>query len=216
MARELIHRLQGMRRAAGFDIADHIVTYYSGTEALAEVGLDVIEITSDSPSAFDTIEALRSRFSADLLVGAGTVLSVEQARGAVQAGAEFVVAPNTDPDVIGFCRDMRVAVMPGVLTPSEIVHASELGAEFVKVFPARAVGTSYITDVLAPLPDLRLVPTGGVSPDNAEAYLRAGAFAVGIGSAVVNSELAAAGDWAGIGRKARRLSESIAAAKYEE
>lgn len=182
-------------------------------DAVIEGGIDVLEVTTDSPSAFDSIAAIRDRVGDSALVGAGTVIHATAAIQAVDAGAQFVVAPNTEADVIKICDRLDLPVMPGALTPTEITAAAALGADIVKVFPARIGGPKYIADVLAPLRGFRLLPTGGVSPDNAGDYIRAGAFAVGIGSALITSDLVEARDWSGITAAARRLADGIAAAR---
>ncbi len=182
-------------------------------EAVLEGGMDVVEVTTDSASAFATIGEIRERVGDRALVGAGTVIHAAAAIQAIDAGAQFVVAPNTDEDVIKVCDRLDVPAMPGGFTPTEITRAAELGADVVKVFPARLGGPKYISDVLAPLRGFRLLPTGGVSPDNAGEYIRAGAFAVGIGSALVGSELVEGRDWPGITAAARRLADGIAAAR---
>ena len=183
---------------------------FSVVEAVLKAGLDVVEITADSPSACETIAALKARFAPHALVGAGTVLSAVAAHDAMDAGAEFVVAPNTDPAVVSACLARGRLVMPGAMTPTEIVAAAALGAPIIKVFPARQLGPSYFSDILAPLKGFRLVPTGGVSARNAADFLRAGAFAVGVGGSLVARARIEAEDWRGIEDEARALASAIA------
>ena len=140
-----------------------------------------------------------------VVFGVGSVLDTEAARAAVDAGARFVVSPVCRTALIDACHGRDVVVMPAGLTPTEILTAFEAGADFVKVFPAGAVGTSFIRDIKGPLPDVRLVPTGGIGIDNAAEWLRAGASAVGVGSALVDRNAVAAGDFQALTIAARRL-----------
>lgn len=154
--------------------------------ALRSAGIDVIEITLDSPDAFGTIRALRAH-DGHLTVGAGTVRSDELARQAVEAGAQFLVTPGLDERVTVVGAQLKVPVILGALTPTEISVALDLGAELVKVFPAATLGPGYIQQVLAPLHDARLVPTGGITPSNAGEYIAGGAVAVGVGGALLGA-----------------------------
>ena len=142
-----------------------------------ELGLRVIEVTLDSPSALDAIHALRAR--ADVTVLAGTVRTGDEARGAIDAGAEAIVGPAFVPEVGAVCRELGVPWIPGALTPTELEAAWRAGAALVKLFPGRLGGPQYVRDVLAPLADLRLIVTGGIDTTNALEFLRAGAIAVG-------------------------------------
>ncbi len=154
--------------------------------ALREGGLSVLEITMTVPDALSLIaEVVRS--APDALVGAGTVLDAPTARACIAAGARFIVSPGTDADTIQACREADVAVLPGALTPTEVVNAWRQGADLVKVFPANAVGgAGYIKSLKAPLPQIGLVPTGGVNLQTAKDYLRAGAAALGVGADLVD------------------------------
>ena len=143
----------------------------------------------------------------------GSVVEVAQADAAIGAGARFVVGPATVPEVVTHCVGKGVPVMPGVYTPSEILAASRLGAEVVKVFPADGLGPKYIKNVLAPLPWLKLMPTGGVTPENAGEWIAAGASVLGLGSALVNPGVVAKGDWAEITRRAKTLMDNIKTAR---
>jgi 2-dehydro-3-deoxyphosphogluconate aldolase/(4S)-4-hydroxy-2-oxoglutarate aldolase len=176
--------------------------------ALAAGGIRILELTLTTPNALQTIEALRAG-SQDVVVGAGSVLTESDARNAIDAGAQFVVGPVVNERVIALADSSGVAVMPGAFTPTEIQRAHELGADVVKVFPADVLGMQYFRSVLAPMPHLRLMPTGGVSLDNAGDWLRAGAWAVGVGSALVDQAAVEAGDFATLTRNAKRLMESI-------
>ena len=183
--------------------------------ALVAGGIDVFEVTMGTPNALDVIRDVRAAFGDAVAVGAGTVLDPETARLAVSAGAQFVVAPNLNPELIRFCRRYSVPVLPGAFTPTEIVAAWEAGADLVKVFPVRAVGPSYLRDVLAPLPQIRLVAVGGVTLENAGDFIRAGATAVGIGGELLSPELIRAGRFTELEARARALAEAIAAARTQ-
>ena len=152
-------------------------------DALRTGGIRVFEITANGPSAFSAITALRQRFAPqDLLIGAGTILDLEQAGRAVEAGAQFVVMPHFDAAIVEWAAARDVPVFPGAFTPTEILAAWRAGAAAVKLFPASAVGPTFVREMRGPLPDIPLIPTGGVTLENAPAFLAAGAVAVGIGS----------------------------------
>ena len=164
--------------------------------AYADAGLKAIELTTSIPDWETVLSEARRLEGHDVCVGLGTVTSSEIARQAVDLGAEFIVSPVFIPDVVSSCRVMGVPVMPGVLTPTEVYQAVAAGADMVKVFPVSAIGgPAYIRALLAPMPDLKLVPTGGVKPENAADYLRAGAVAVGMGSNLAPREALEARDW---------------------
>lgn len=153
--------------------------------ALAAGGVTALEITMTVPRAADVIAALRVALPADVLVGAGTVIDAVTASAVIDAGAAFVVSPVFKPAVVELCHREGVAAMPGCFTPTEILTAWEAGADVVKVFPAASLGPGFIKDVRAPLPQVRLMPTGGVTRENAGAWIRAGAIAIGVGTALV-------------------------------
>jgi 2-dehydro-3-deoxyphosphogluconate aldolase / (4S)-4-hydroxy-2-oxoglutarate aldolase len=156
-------------------------------DAIRAGGISVLEITMTVPGALGVIEEVSTRYGAEALVGAGTVLDAGTARACILAGARFVVSPSLDLETIAVCREHGVAVMPGGLTPTEVVHAWSSGADFVKVFPAGAVGgANYIKSLKAPLPQIELVPTGGVSLLTAADFIKAGASALGVGSDLVD------------------------------
>lgn len=182
-------------------------------EALNAGGIDIFEVTMSVPGALDVMRQVSERFGTEIVVGAGTVLDGETARAAILAGAEFIVSPTLSQDVITVARRYGKVVVPGALTPTEILTAWEAGADIVKVFPARQGGPRYLKDMLAPLPQLRLMPTGGVSLENAVEYVRAGAVAVGIGSALVDKQLLAEGRLEELTERAHQLVSSIQAAK---
>jgi 2-dehydro-3-deoxyphosphogluconate aldolase/(4S)-4-hydroxy-2-oxoglutarate aldolase len=183
-------------------------------EAVCEGGIDVIELTMTVPGAVSLITQLRSRFGEAVVVGAGTVLDAETASACIEAGAQFVVSPILDPATVSYCRTRRVPVMPGALTPTEIVRAIHAGADLVKVFPCGAVGgASYIRSLKAPLRDARLVPTGGVSLQTVGDFIRAGASAVGVGTELVDIGLIANGQAAAVTETSRRFVNAVKQAR---
>jgi 2-dehydro-3-deoxyphosphogluconate aldolase / (4S)-4-hydroxy-2-oxoglutarate aldolase len=152
-------------------------------DAIREGGISIVEITMTVPGAIEVIAQLAERYGDDALVGAGTVLDSDTAKACIASGARFVVSPALNLETIACCRERDVVVMPGALTPTEVVHAWNAGADFVKVFPAGAVGgPGYIKALKAPLPHIELVPTGGVSLKTAADFIKAGAAALGVGA----------------------------------
>ena len=154
-------------------------------KALVDGGVMVAEITMTVPHAIDVLREVRQALGDRLLLGAGTVLDAETARAVILAGAEFIVAPTLNCDVIRLCRRYDKLVMPGAFTPTEILSAWEAGADIVKVFPADVVGPAFFKAVRAPLPQIKLMPTGGVDLTTAADFLRAGACCLGVGSQLV-------------------------------
>ncbi|MDX6383136.1 MAG: 2-dehydro-3-deoxyphosphogluconate aldolase / (4S)-4-hydroxy-2-oxoglutarate aldolase [Blastocatellia bacterium] len=155
--------------------------------ALKAGGLDVLEVTMTVPGAIGVIQSLVNEYGDETLVGAGTVLDPETAQACVDAGAKFIVSPALNEETIEFCRKHDVAVFPGALTPTEVVRAWNAGADAVKVFPAGAVGgASYLKALKAPLPQIELIPTGGVSLKTAADFIKAGAMALGVGNDLVD------------------------------
>jgi 2-dehydro-3-deoxyphosphogluconate aldolase/(4S)-4-hydroxy-2-oxoglutarate aldolase len=179
-------------------------------DAIREGGLRVIEVTMTTPGALSTIEQAVSKYGEDVLFGAGTVLDTESARAAILAGAQFVVSPSYKPALVEICRRYSVPVMPGAYTPTEILTAWECGADMVKVFPASVGGPGLIKALKAPLPQVELVPVGGVNLDTAADFIRAGAAAVGVGSALINQKLLESRDFAALTERARRFVEEVA------
>lgn len=179
------------------------------TEAIRLGGVKAIEITMTVPDALDVIRTMAQKKAPDVLIGAGTVLNAETAVAAVRAGADFLVSPITNFDMIKACRKLDKFVAPGALTPTEIVAAWESGADVVKVFPATSVGPKYFKDLKGPLPQIRLMPTGGVSLENAKDFLDSGACCVAIGTALLDKKAIAQNDWNVLTQKARQLVESL-------
>ena len=161
-------------------------------QALAAGGVTVLEFTLTGRGAMEAVSATRRALGDAVCVGVGTVLTSEEAEAAIDAGAQFTVTPALRRQVIATCIKRQTLILCGGLTPTELLEAHEAGAELVKVFPARLGGPKFIKDILAPMPFLKLVPTGGVSPENAWDYLAAGAVAVGIGGNLVSNKLVAA------------------------
>jgi 2-dehydro-3-deoxyphosphogluconate aldolase/(4S)-4-hydroxy-2-oxoglutarate aldolase len=178
-------------------------------EALAAGGITVAEVTFTVPNALDVIRAAKKQLGDRILLGAGTVLDSETARAALLAGAEFIVAPNTNPDVIKVCRRYDKLVMPGAFTPTEVVTAWEAGADIVKVFPADVVGPAFFKALRGPLPQVKLMPTGGVDLNTAADFLKAGAVCLGVGGQLVDPKLVAAGDFARITQTAKQYVEIV-------
>ena len=178
-------------------------------KALADGGVTVAEVTFTVPNALDVIRAAKQQVGDRVLLGAGTVLDTETCRAAFLAGAEFVVAPSLNLDVIRMCRRYDKLVMPGAFTPTEVVTAWEAGADVVKVFPADVVGPAFFKALRGPLPQVKLMPTGGVDLTTAGEFLKAGAVCLGVGGQLVDPKLVAAGDYAGITRLARQYVEVV-------
>jgi 2-dehydro-3-deoxyphosphogluconate aldolase/(4S)-4-hydroxy-2-oxoglutarate aldolase len=178
-------------------------------EAIKKGGVCAIEITMTTPSALEIITEMAKRRSSGTLIGAGTVLDAATAEAVIRAGAEFVVSPITNFDMIAICRRNDTFVAPGAFSPTEIVSAWEKGADVVKVFPATSVGPKYFQDIKGPLPQVRLMPTGGVSIENAREFIRCGACCVAIGTALLDKKAIAAEDWTALTDKAKALVESL-------
>jgi 2-dehydro-3-deoxyphosphogluconate aldolase/(4S)-4-hydroxy-2-oxoglutarate aldolase len=182
-------------------------------DALAAGGVKALEVTMTVPRAIELIGEIAPTLPPDFVIGAGTVVDPDTAHAAILAGARFIVGPVLRPAVIDVCHRYDVAVMPGCFSPTEILTAWEAGADVVKVFPATALGPSYFKDIRGPLPQLKLMPTGGVSLENAGDWIRAGAVAIGVGTALVDAKMVAAGDFAAISDRAARFVEAVRAAR---
>ena len=178
-------------------------------DALAAGGITALEVTMTVPGAIELIGEIAPALPDGFLVGAGTVVDPETARAAVQAGARFIVGPVFRPAVIEVSHASGAAAMPGCFSPTEILAAWDAGADVVKVFPATALGPGYFKDLRGPLPHVKLMPTGGVSLENAGDWIRAGAIAIGVGGALVDPKLVASGDYAAITDRAKRLVERV-------
>jgi 2-dehydro-3-deoxyphosphogluconate aldolase/(4S)-4-hydroxy-2-oxoglutarate aldolase len=179
------------------------------TDALKKGGVKALEITMTVPGALGIIKKLAETKPEGVLVGAGTVFDAETAVAAIWSGADFIVSPIAEPGMIAACRAHHTFVAPGAFTPSEIIAAWDRGADVVKVFPATSVGPQYFRDLKGPFPQVKLMPTGGVTLENARSFIEAGACAVGIGTALLDKKVIEAGDWGALTEKARRLIESL-------
>jgi 2-dehydro-3-deoxyphosphogluconate aldolase/(4S)-4-hydroxy-2-oxoglutarate aldolase len=182
-------------------------------QALSEGGVPVVEITMTVPDAIDVIRHVRNELGERVLLGAGTILDPETGRAAMLAGAEFLVAPTVNPDVIRLCRRYDKVVMPGAFTPTEVLTAWEAGADVVKVFPAEVVGPAYFKALRGPLPHVRLMPTGGVDLNTAGEFLRAGACCLGIGGQLVEPKAVASGDFDRLRTLARQYADIVRQAR---
>lgn len=187
-------------------------------EAIREGGITAVEVTMTTPGALEVIEAVARRMSDDeeFLLGVGSVVDPETVRRAVNAGARFVVSPIFKEEIVEASHRYGVPALPGAFSPTEIQAAHEAGADLVKVFHASTLGKGYCSSVLAPLPHLQLVPTGGVTLSGAGDWIRAGAAAVGVGSSLLDKEAIAEGNFEQLTENARTLRQSIDAARAEE
>ena len=195
-------------RASSADDAMKIV------DAIKDGGINIIEITMTVPNAIGVMEAVAKRFEGDVLLGAGTVLDAETARTSILAGAEFVVSPCLNDDLIKICKRYAKIVIPGAMTPTEILKAWEMGADIVKVFPAGNLGgPEYIRAIKAPLPQILLNPTGGVNLKNAGEFIKAGATVISVGSALVDKKAVSEGRFEVLTEKTRQFIEEIKKAR---
>ena len=206
---EIIQRIRDIGiipvvRASSADEAIQVV------EAIRAGGVSLLEITMTVPGAVQVIETLTKMFGDEAIVGAGTVLDPKTARACINAGAKFIVSPALNLETIAYCREQDVPVMPGALTPTEIVTAWNAGADFVKVFPCGAMGgASYIKSLKAPLPQIELVPTGGVTLSTAASFIQAGSAAIGVGADLVDVEAIRAGHTHKVTEAARAYVEVV-------
>lgn len=185
-------------------------------DAIRAGGVPIIEITMTIPNAVEVIRAVSERYGDDVIVGAGTVLDPETARACILAGARFVVSPSLNLPTIEICRRYSVVVVPGALTPTEVVTAWQAGADVVKVFPCSAVGgASYLKALKGPLPQIDLIPTGGVSLATAADFIRVGAFALGVGGDLVDLKSIRAGNAGKVTDAAKAYIEIVRTARGE-
>ncbi len=177
-------------------------------EALKEGGIQCIEVTMTTPGALQTLEEIRNTME-DVLFGAGTVLDSETARQCILSGAQFLVTPSLNWGVVEMAHRYDIPIIPGALTPTEILSAWERGAEVVKVFPASSLGPQYIKELKGPFPQIRLCPTGGIHLDNVEAFLKAGATCVGVGGSLVKSQFIQEEKWDELRKTAEEFSKRV-------
>jgi 2-dehydro-3-deoxyphosphogluconate aldolase/(4S)-4-hydroxy-2-oxoglutarate aldolase len=181
--------------------------------AIAKGGVKPIEVTMTVPGAIDAIKEFKGAMKDEVLVGAGTVLDPETARAVILAGAEFVVSPTLNLEVIKVCRRYSKLVIPGTFTPTEILTAWEAGADIVKVFPATVGGPQYLKDIRGPLPQIRLCPTGGVNLENTPDFIRAGAVAVAAGTSLVDKKAVNQKNYDLITENAKKFIEAVKLAR---
>lgn len=193
--------------------ADDSTQLVDCARALLEGGVCAMEVTMTTPDAFQVVKDVVATFGDQILIGVGSVLDAETARAAILAGARFLVTPVTRLDVIATCRRYAIPVICGAYTPTEALAAHEAGADFIKIFPADIGGPAYIRALKAPMPQLRLIPTGGVDVDTAGAFIAAGSDAVAAGSSLVTKEILRNRDWRMLTVTAGRMVASVAAAR---
>ena len=208
----IIHRLlePGIIAIIRADSSDQLL---QAAEALLAGGITAMEVTMTTPNALQVIGDVTARFGDKLLMGVGSVLDSETCRAAILAGAEFVVTPVAKPDVIRLANRYGKPIAAGAFTPTEALMAHESGADFIKLFPAEFAGPAYIKSVLAPLPMLQIIPTGGVTPDTAAEFLSAGCVALGAGSALVTKEILNKRDWPALKARAAAFVKAVKEAR---
>jgi len=193
--------------------ADSPAQLLDAARAMADGGVTAMEVTMTTPGALDVVREVVAALGGRVAMGAGSVLDEATARLAILAGAEFIVTPVLRLDVIAACRRYGKPVIAGAYTPTEALAAQEAGADFVKLFPAETLGLKYIKALLAPLPQLRIIPTGGIDQDNCGDFLRAGCAAVAAGGSLAGKETLQKRDWQGLTHAARRFVEAMHAAR---
>lgn len=203
LQRVLDHKIVAVIRAENGDLLVDVA------ESLLAGGVEVMEVTFTVPRATRVLEKVADRIGSRILLGAGTVLDSETCRAAILAGAEFIVSPAVNIEVIELCKRYSKPVMPGALTPTEVITAWQAGADIVKIFPSEITGPKYLKALHGPLPHIRLMPTGGVNLDTAAEFLRCGACALGIGSSLVDPKVVASGDLKKIESLARQYVQIV-------
>lgn len=209
---EIIQRLldPGLIAIIRADSSEQLI---EAAEALLAGGVSTMEVTMTTPNALQVITAVTQKFGDAILMGVGSVIDPRTVYSAVAAGAEFIVTPVTKPQVIAAAQHLDKPIVSGAFTPTECLLAHESGADFVKLFPADLGGATYIKNILAPLPMLRIVPTGGVTPETAAAFLKAGCVALGAGSSLVSNEILQKRDWAELKNRAATFVKAVQVAK---
>jgi 2-dehydro-3-deoxyphosphogluconate aldolase/(4S)-4-hydroxy-2-oxoglutarate aldolase len=203
LQRVLDHKIVAVIRAENGDLLVDVA------ESLLAGGVEVMEVTFTVPRANRVLEKVADRIGSRILLGAGTVLDTETCRAAILAGAEFIVSPAVNVEVIELCKRYSKVVMPGALTPTEVLTAWQAGADIVKIFPSEITGPKYLKALHGPLPHIRLMPTGGVNLETAAEFLRSGACALGIGSSLVDPKVVASGDLKKIETLARQYVQIV-------
>ena len=195
------------------DSSDQLISL---TEALVEGGVTTMEITMTTPNALQVIHETTRKFGSRIIMGVGSILDSETCRAAILAGAEFVVTPVTKVDVIRLCNRYGKPIISGAYTQTEALLSYESGADFVKIFPADQLGPNYIKNILAPMPMLPIIPTGGVTPDTAASFINAGCVALAAGTSMINKEALKNQDWKKISATAASFVEAIKKARAEK
>jgi 2-dehydro-3-deoxyphosphogluconate aldolase / (4S)-4-hydroxy-2-oxoglutarate aldolase len=193
--------------------ADSSEQLIDAATALYEGGVTGMEVTMTTPNALQVISDVRKKFGDKVLIGVGSVLDTETCRAAILAGAEFVVTPVTRPDVIQLCNRYSKPIASGAYTPTEALTAHESGADFIKIFPADQIGPTYIKNILAPLPMLRIIPTGGVTVETAASFIAAGCVALAAGSSLVSKDVLKSKDWKKLSATAAAFVEAVKKAR---
>jgi len=193
--------------------ADSSAQLMNVADALVKGGAPTMEVTMTTPNALQVISDVRAKFGDAICMGVGTVLDTETARAAILAGAEYVVTPTLNAEVIKLCRRYAKPIIAGAYTPTEALAAWEAGADFIKIFPADQLGPAYIKAIKAPLPQLEIIPTGGVDLNTAGEFIKAGCAAVAAGSSFVSKEILKNQDWPKLIETARKFVEVIAKAR---
>ncbi|MES2308747.1 MAG: bifunctional 4-hydroxy-2-oxoglutarate aldolase/2-dehydro-3-deoxy-phosphogluconate aldolase [Verrucomicrobiota bacterium] len=193
--------------------ADSSKELIDASGALIQGGVHAVEVTLTTPNALQVIRDLKKEFGDRILLGVGSVLTEEQAAAAVEAGACYVITPVVRPKVIEFCVRQSVVICSGSYSPTEALQSSELGADFVKIFPADGLGANYIKAILAPMPHLAIIPTGGVDEKTCGAFIAAGCRAVAAGSSLVSKEILKSQDWAKLTSQATKMVEAVREAR---
>jgi 2-dehydro-3-deoxyphosphogluconate aldolase/(4S)-4-hydroxy-2-oxoglutarate aldolase len=181
----------------------------AAADAIKKGGVKAIEVTMTTPGALEVIKEAKTRYGSDVIFGAGSVLDAETGRAAILAGADFVVSPILNLELVKLCNRYSIPTAPGCYTPTEIITGWEAGADFIKIFPASFGGPGLIKALLAPLPQVRLIPVGGVNLDTAADFISKGAAALGVGSSLVNQKLLDAGDMDELTRRAIAYIEQV-------
>ena len=182
-------------------------------KALVAGGVRVVELTMSIPNALEAVRTLDRELGDEILLGVGTVIDDDTCRAAIDAGAKYIVSPVTKPSLVATAHELDRPVMLGAYTPTEAQAAYEAGSDFIKIFPADTLGPGYIKSLLAPLPHLKIIPTGGVNLDTMEAFLAAGSAALGTGSALLKKEIIAGENWGELARLAKRFADKMTGLK---
>lgn len=209
---DIIHRMlnPGVIAVIRADSSEQLL---DAARAMADGGVIAMEVTMTTPNAIDVIKSVTTALGDKVLMGVGTVLDDITARLAILAGAEYVVTPVMRPDVIALCRRYSKPIVCGAVTPTEALNAHEAGADFVKLFPADTLGPTYIKALKAPLPQLQIIPTGGVTTKTAGDFIKAGCAAVAAGSSLVSKDVLAKKDWKTLSQTSREFVSAVAAAR---